>query len=69
MYVLIICAGISMMGCGVISETPPMPKEDCFAALAAIRFDVDNPGNSRRSAYAYCTPVNTRLTGGSNADD
>jgi len=56
-YVLIICAGISAMGCGVYERSQPMAREDCLLALDHLRFDVDNPGSSRRSAYAYCAPT------------
>ncbi|NKW80301.1 hypothetical protein HGG72_08100 [Ochrobactrum pecoris] len=58
MYVLVICAGISAMGCGVYERSEPMTQTDCYGALEALRFDVDASGDTRRSAYALCKPVN-----------
>lgn len=53
---LFICAGISWGGCGVADRNEFPNKQDCFEALSAMRFDNFAMGDTRRSAYATCTP-------------
>lgn len=57
MWVLIICAGISWAGCGIISKAEYPSEDSCYRALESMRFDVHTESEKRRSAYAYCSPV------------
>lgn len=60
---LIVCAGISWGGCGYVHSTPMPSEEACFKALAALRYDEDADGETRRSAVSYCAP-RTQQEGG-----
>lgn len=55
-WALYVCAGISWGGCGVAHKIDMPSKDECFEALAAIRFDETAAGEDRRSAVAYCYP-------------
>lgn len=54
MWTLVICAGISAMGCGVLSQAPFASQDDCERALRAVVFHAPKTGDLGRSAYAYC---------------
>lgn len=54
MWTLVICAGISAMGCGVIHTAPFASQEGCERALAAVVFHAPNTGDLGRSGMAYC---------------
>lgn len=60
-WTLVICGGISGWGCGTVSTAPYPNEESCYKALEHVRFDVNTPGETRRSAYAYCRPNMTEI--------
>ncbi len=59
MYELILCIGISVMGCGNYHSTGFETKEDCFEALREIRFQergTQSTGEDTTDSLAYCRP-------------
>lgn len=52
---LVICGGLSWGGCGFVSVSD-LPRDDCFSALAVVRFDEHAVGDDSRSSLAFCRP-------------
>lgn len=61
MWVLIICIGVSVMGCGGMPSAEFEKKEDCYEALREIRFQERGKlqtGEDATDSLAYCMPKN-----------
>lgn len=54
MWTLVICAGISAMGCGVMHTAPFPSQDECERALSAVVFHAPKNGDNGRSGFAYC---------------
>lgn len=60
MWVLSICIGLSVMGCGAAPKAVFENKEDCFEALQQIRFQERGKlqtGEDATDSIAFCLPA------------
>lgn len=61
MYELILCIGISVMGCGNYHAIPVETKAECIELLREIRFQEkgkNQTGEDTTDSMAYCRPLN-----------
>ena len=53
-YVLVVCVGVSVMGCGWVSRTEFPTAVECSASLARMRIEPQRDGGSL--VAAWCAP-------------